>query len=281
MVVTVFDQIKTQLQNTIPEHLLRFLPKKWEKIGDVLILKIPKQLYPYHQDIGANYAEILHCKSVLNDLGEITGRYREPQTTLIYGSPNTETIHLENNIKYCLDPRHIMFSSGNMAERKRMATISHPQETVVDLFAGIGYFTLPIAVYSTPKKIVACEINSRAYTYLNKNISLNQVNHIVEPLLGDNQTTSPHNCADRVIIGYFHNPHNYLLTAFNTLRNHQGTIHFHALNPIETIPDYTLKLVEKQTQHHNLKVTLKKHHIIKSYAPGIQHIVLDLQVTPQ
>ncbi len=61
-----------------------------------------------------------------------------------------------------------MFSSGNMNERIRMSNISKPNEVVVDLFAGIGYFTLPIAVYSKPKKIYACEKNPISYDFFVK-----------------------------------------------------------------------------------------------------------------
>ena len=97
---------------------------------------------------------------------------------MIYGSPNTETIHEENKIKYLLDPQQVMFSSGNMDERIRMATVSNEKETVVDLFAGIGYFTLPIAVHSHSHQIIACELNPVAFQYLEKNCQLNHVNHI-------------------------------------------------------------------------------------------------------
>ena len=128
--------------------------------------------------------------------------YREPNVKIIYGNKKTETIHIENGIRYKLDPQKVMFSSGNMDERIRMAKISNPKETVVDLFAGIGYFTLPMAVYSKPKKIFACEINPVAYDYLCKNIVQNDVTSIVEPLLGDNKTTAPKNVADRIIMGY-------------------------------------------------------------------------------
>ena len=166
MIETPFDQIKKSLSKSIPSKLINNIPDKWEKIGDVLILRLSSELDKYKQQIGGKYANVLNCKTVLRDICGISGIYREPNVEIIYGSNKTETIHKENGIRYKLDPRKIMFSSGNMDERIRMATISNKDETIVDMFSGIGYFTLPIAVYSKPKKIFACEINPIAYDYL-------------------------------------------------------------------------------------------------------------------
>ncbi|MCK5112822.1 MAG: hypothetical protein KAQ84_04705, partial [Thermoplasmatales archaeon] len=148
MIEAPLNQIKRLLSNEIPSELICCLPDRWEKIGDVLTIKLNGNLKNYQEKIGKKYAEILHCKTVLNDVGGISGTYREPKVGILYGSKNTETIHKENGIRYKLDLQKIMFSSGNMDERKRMANISNKNETVVDLFAGIGYFTIPMAVYS-------------------------------------------------------------------------------------------------------------------------------------
>ena len=43
------------------------------------------------------------------------------------------------------------------------------------MFAGIGYFTIPIAVHSNVKKIYAIEINPVSYNFLCENIKLNKV----------------------------------------------------------------------------------------------------------
>ena len=44
---------------------------------------------------------------------------------------------------YSLDVTKCMFSSGNTTERQRMGRLQCAGETVVDLYAGIGYYTLP------------------------------------------------------------------------------------------------------------------------------------------
>ena len=254
------------------------LPDKWEKIGNVVTIKLPDELKQYQEIIGQAYRETLSCTTVLNDKGGISGVYREPVVDVISGDKITETIHKENGIRYKMDPQKIMFSSGNMAERRRMATISNTREIVVDLFAGIGYFTLPIAVYSKPKKIFACEINPIAYRYLCANIVLNHVTDIVEPLWGDNRKTAPKDCADRVILGYLQEPQLFLKVVLECLKNQRGILHYHEVVPFESIPEIPLKHIETATKKYHRSVELLKINKIKSYAPRIHHVVLDVRI---
>jgi tRNA wybutosine-synthesizing protein 2 len=278
MVETPFENIKKSLKNQIPNDLISNIPSKWEKTGDVLTIKLPTRLKMYEKEIGKIYADVLNCKTVLNDKFGITGLYRKPNVELIYGSKNTETIHKENGIKFKLDPQRIMFSSGNMDERIRMANISNKSEIIVDLFAGIGYFTIPIAVYSKSKKIYACEINTLSYSYLCKNIILNDVDKIVEPLKGDNREISPKNVADRVIMGYFGTTQEYLPTAIDCLKNHNGIIHFHDIFPDERVPEEPLKIIKKIAGKYNRSIKLINCKHVKTYAPRISHYVLDIKI---
>ncbi|MCK5458656.1 MAG: class I SAM-dependent methyltransferase family protein [Thermoplasmatales archaeon] len=278
MIETPLEKIKKSLSNNITLELTNLLPEKWEKIGDVLIIKLNEKLNSHREEIGKTYAEVLHCKTVLNDVGGISGIYREPNVEILYGSENTEVVHKENGVRYKLDVAKIMFSSGNMDERLRMANISNKNETVVDLFAGIGYFTLPMAVYSKPRKIFSCEINPVAYKYLCKNIVLNHVTSIVNPLFGDNRIIAPKNVAERVVMGYFEDTEKFLPTAFDCLKNCTGIIHFHNVCSDELFPEKPLKIVEKTADKYKRNVEFLTYRVIKSYSPGVSHIVLDIQV---
>jgi len=278
MIETPFEQIKKSLSSHIPSNAIQFLPDKWEKIGEVIIVKLPAELRKYREKIGERYGKILQCKTVLNDIGGISGTYREPNVEIIYGEKETETIHKENGVRFKLDLQKVMFSSGNMDERIRMATISNKNETVVDLFAGIGYFTLPMAVHSKPKKIIACEINPVSYEYLHQNTILNNVTSIVEPLLGDSRAVAPNDVADRVIMGYIGDTHTFLSTAINCLKNHVGIVHYHDAFPNKVIPKKPMGLVEEAAEQHNREAKLLTYKQIKSYAPRVSHVVLDVKI---
>jgi tRNA wybutosine-synthesizing protein 2 len=242
------------------------------------VIKLPKSLESYATFIGKRYAQYLDCESVLLDTGGITGTYREPVIRHIYGEKNTETVHHENGIKFHLDPQKIMFSSGNMEERIRMGSISSSSETVVDLFAGIGYFSIPMAVYSKPKKIIACEINPVAFNYLEKNIDSNQVNDIVEPQLGDSHDVAPKNIADRVIMGYIQKTRALLPTAIESLKDNCGIIHYHDTFPDKKIPKTPVDMIQLYCTRYQRVADLLYYHRIKSYAPGISHYVFDINI---
>ncbi len=278
MIITPFNEIQQLLSKKIPLKLFEKLPNKWEKVGNVLTIVLPKEFNNYKELIGKNYAKVLGCKTVLNDIGGIKGVFRKPDVEIIFGQKNTITIHKENGIRFKLDPQKIMFSSGNLKERKRMANISNKKETVVDLFAGIGYFTLPIAVYSKPKKIIACEKNKVAYDFLCENIVLNHVTTVVKPIKGDSRKIVPKNIADRVLMGYIHKTYKFLSTAINSLKNNCGIVHYHDVYPDEVVPEKPLKIVDKEVRKNNCKFKLLKYEKVKSYAPGISHFVFDIKI---
>ena len=278
MTLTPFEQIKKSLSKKIPSELISYLPDKWQKIGDVMIIKLHADIKQYKVIIGEVYAKVLNRKSVLCDIGGISGEYREPNVEIIYGSNDCETVHKENDVRFKLDPMKVMFSSGNMDERKRMANVSNKNEIVVDLFAGIGYFTLPMAVHSRPKKIFACEINPTAFDYLCQNINLNNVTSIVEPLKGDNRKVAPKNIADRVILGYFCDMQSFLPVAIECLKNHTGIVHYHDIFSNDVMPDKALQHVNRIVEKYDRKAELLKCKHVKSYAPGVSHYVFDIKI---
>ena len=277
MSMTPFQEIKRALSGKIPSHLVDDIPNKWEKIGDVLIIILPKELEKYKLIISEKYAEILNCKSVLRNIGGIIGELREPKVQYIYGDKDTVTIHMENGIRYKLDPQKVMFSSGNMDERIRMSSISNKSETVVDLFAGIGYFTLPMAVYSKPNLIYACEKNRIAYNYLCENVVLNNVVDKVHTLFGDNRNVAPVNIADRVIMGYIGDTSKFLKTALLCLKDCRGVIHFHEKYPEKYVPDKPLMEIQKIADEFDRSAKFINSKKVKSYAPGIGHFVFDIR----
>jgi tRNA wybutosine-synthesizing protein 2 len=168
-----------------------------------------------------------------------------------------------------------MFSSGNEEERIRMASLSCTSETVVDMFAGIGYFSLPLAVFQRPRRIIACEINQIAHSYLVENIALNRVEGIVEPFLGDNRSLLGESFADRVIMGYVKTTHEFLPTAIRLVKD-GGVIHYHETCPNELIPERSLKRLEDSVGGGGVTVLRIKE--IKSYAPGVTHLVVDARI---
>lgn len=266
-----FEKIKSKLN--IPQNLIEYLPIRWERYGSVLVLRYPHILDTFKDKILPVYATELNVKTILNEKGKIHEAIRVPDMEIIYGK-DPETMHIENGIKYKFDASKIMFSSGNVNERIRMSKINADSETIVDMFAGIGYFSLPLAKYQKPKKIYACEINPIAFKYLNENIKLNNIDNI-EPYMGDNRTFNKAK-ANRVLMGFI-DTEKFILKALSLLEDQRGIIHFHNTWTTEELKDKDATL-NKYAKKYGFEFENLYFSVIKSYAPHIWHIVADLKI---
>ena len=249
-------------------------PKKWERIGDVVVLRIPAAGRDHETEIARAFAEVLRAETVVEDVSGIHGVLRTPAVRVLRGS-RTETVHVEGGVRYRLDVAQVMYSSGNLAERLSAAELVRPGDVVVDLFAGIGYFALPIAVHSTGAAVHACELNPVSFRYLVDNIRLNRVTNLT-PYLGDCQEVAPRGIADVVILGHF-SARDYLDVAFECLRG-AGTVVFHDLVPREQFPGEPVRLLSEAARAHWYDIESTRTRIVKSYAPGIMHAVVEARV---
>lgn len=258
----------------VPAHLKGLIPHHWEMLGDVLVLRLPEELVPYRESLAATYAYVLGARTVLRERAHIEGVYRIPDMEVLWGD-GTETVHLENGILYKLDAARLMFSSGNIDEKLRMAALDCRGENVVDMFAGIGYFTLPLALHARAARVISCEINPLAFHYLCENVRLNGLENVVEPVLGDNRDLPGEGIADRVIMGYVRTTAQHLRTAFRLVRK-GGTIHYQDTFPLEVFPQKALDNLASAADGRAYEVRLMKE--VKSYSPGVSHMVLDVAV---
>ena len=243
---------------------------KWKRIGNVLILD-SKFHYESYEDLQVLSKK--HNVKTIMKIDHIQGTKREPVYNILYGN-ETETIHKENGCLFKLDLSKVMGSKGNNNERLRIAKLVEDNEVVLDMFAGIGYFSIPIGVHSNAKHIYSIEINPNSYFYLCENIKLNKLDNIT-PILGDCMVHAPKYKADRIIMGYVKTTHHYLNVAINSL-NEGGILHYH-----ETVPEKlmnTRPLERIISQAGNREVELLKLNKIKKYAPGVEHVVLDVKV---
>ncbi len=235
---------------------------RFQKIGDIVILR---------QE--SDYNSSIKAKTVCVRAGKIEGQLREPNLKVIRGS-DTVTTHTENGCKFNLDVAKVMFSKGNIAEKKRLSIVSNHKETVIDMFAGIGYFTIPLAVHSGPKIIYAVELNQTAYKYLCENIELNKVQNIVKPILGDSIKNLPNVKADRILMGLLPSAEAFLPAAL--AHSKKGTIiHYHG---IAKNAEVLVKQVKKATSDAGFGCEVLNISKVKSYAPRVWHFVIDAKI---
>jgi len=264
---------------------LQQLPGRFQTIGDIMVMNLKPALLPHQEVIAKAILDLLpFIKTVYLHKGGITGQFRQPSEMYYVAGEQKSTVrHVENRVIFEFDIEKIMFSKGNIAERRYLPNLIKVGETIVDMFAGIGYFSLPIAVHARPARIYAIEINPAAFDFLVKNIALNGVGDVVHPILGDCAsivTDLAQNgvIADRVIMGVFPAPKDYLPGALLLAKPGGGTIiHYEGVVERQDVAPLFQDVVGACEQA-GRQVQLREHRIVKSYGPFKYHAVLDCEI---
>jgi tRNA wybutosine-synthesizing protein 2 len=265
--------LRSVLQGRIPSELEKYIPRRYKVLGDLILIKIPPELEEYKGLIGESLLGMHpRCRAVWRDLGR-EGMLRKPKVELIAGK-GSETVHKENGCLFKLDVTKVMFSLGNQTEKMRVARMVEEGEVVVDMFAGIGYFSIPIAVHASPRRIYSIEINPDSYHYLLENIKLNEVSTIV-PICGDSMFVTPEGVADRVIMGHLF-CNEFLPVAIRALRN-DGIIHYHESTP-EAVIKRPIRRIEEACREAGKELKVLNFRKVKNYSPGVYHVVVDAYV---
>jgi tRNA wybutosine-synthesizing protein 2 len=252
------------------------VPDKWEYVGDIVIVRMDPRCAPYKELIGRTYAEVLGAKTVCADIRGVSGEFRQPSMEVIYGT-ETESVRLENGIRYFFDVTKVMFASGNTDERMRMRNLDCTGETVVDMFAGIGYFTLPLAKYSGARRVFACEKNPESYTFLCRNINDNGLQDKVIPILSDNRNLLGRGFADRILMGYVQTTSEFVPKALSMIRP-GGIIHYHDTFYVSEYMERIRSIFDNACGPDGYEIL--RVHEVKSYAPSVSHYVADIRVRP-
>lgn len=229
----------------------------YQMVGDLVLVHGPE---PSAEELDALVAWTRPHGVLL--LAGIHGAVRTPQVRVLRGSSG-EVCHRESGWRFRFDPAKVMFAQGNRNEKEHIAAVVRPGERVADLFAGIGYFTVPAA--AAGGLVHAMEINPAAYGYLCRNIAENGVADRVRAEMGDCRELleGPY---DRMIMGHFDAPG--MLPSFLSHAQAGSTLHVHSIGPAgSAIRDaaeragFTVGIVERR---------------VKKYAPGKWHIVQDV-----
>ncbi len=279
------DQLRTPLDHVRRDareagwsgDAVALLPDRWERLGRVLLIRVPGGLAEREAEMAGMYARVLRVGAVMAEEGPVTGVARRPSVRLRWGE-GTVTVHREHGVEYEFDTARQMFSKGNVGERLRMGRTVRDGETVVDMFAGIGYFTLPMAVLGSPRMVHAAEIDTEAHGYLTSNVGRNGVEDVVRPLLGDCREVVPRGVADRVVMGYVGGTEGFLDVAMEALGPDGGVVHLHEKYGIEEVPERPMAAVEAAAADAGRSARLLSWREVKSYAPAIVHAVVDVEV---
>ncbi len=199
--------------------------------------------------------------------------------TLLWGDPSTEIINKENQIQYKFDFTKIMFAKGNVTERGNLPKEIQPGEIIINMFAGIGYFTLGMAKTNKPEHIYAIKWNPTSFQYLQVNLALNEVEQLVTPIFGDCRIEVPKLVeqgifADRIIMGLLPAPVDAIPAALSASKPEGCIILYEGVEPRES--DQLYQEFSSIAEPLGYCTQLKERRIVKSYAPKLFHTVVEV-----
>jgi len=274
------ERVRRRVAATLGMEVSQQLPPGYQRLGQVLVLRLPETLRPHFRGIGEAWRQELGVATVLRRAGETAGELRIPRLERIAGE-NTRTEVVEHGIRYRFDAQQILFARGNRTERHRAGTETRAGETVADLFAGIGYFTLPAAVTGRAGRVWAVEKNPVSFGYLVENARLNHVAERVTCLRGDNREVElPLGAFDRVFLGYLPSAVPWVPRALTLLRSSGGTLHVHLVVDAREGPGTAEAAVWKAAERAGARVDRAASRVVKAYGPGRDHVVVDLTARP-
>ncbi|XP_039262093.2 tRNA wybutosine-synthesizing protein 2 homolog isoform X1 [Styela clava] len=314
----LWESLTSQFTNLQGQSdLEKDLPKKWEKHGDLILLPQNCFTNPEWHEIDQRalweaVAQHFGVERIAKKDRICSDGHRTPQVSLLKGE-DPWVCHVDNKIRYSYDVTKCMFSIGNITEKMRMAKLDCKDETIVDMFAGIGYFTLPLLVHGKARYVHACEWNADAIQALRKNLVDNKVVERCTVYGGDNRKVCPENVADRVLMGLIPTAMESIRAACGSLKiGSGGILHIHqnveskinkqneyvamedniscnkshvltewifwAKETAQIVKNTMLEIYKEKSLKANIETEIIHIEKVKSYAPRIDHLVLDLKV---
>lgn len=279
----------------LTDELLNDFPKKWRIFDDLAV--IPSSCFQLDawssiesKQLWHIIASSLRVKRLAQENRIKSDDYRSPNVKMLLGD-DTWVFTVNNGIKYTYDLNKSMFSAGNITEKLRIAKFNCENELVIDLFAGIGYFTLPYLIHARAKKVIACEWNPASIEALRRNLILNKCDEKCEILEGDNRQTCPINIADRVNLGLIPSSESSWIVACKALKKDTGgRLHIHGnvdiidkeshKNWADTTQNRIKELLKSINNNQDWNVHIEHIEYVKSYAPRVDHLVVDLLCKP-
>lgn len=265
--------LKDYLKNKIPDKKIAEIKKSFDILGEIVILEIPPELEAEKYLIGEAALNFTKRQAVYRKSSQIKGVIRTRELEHLAGDDASETIHQEYGSKFLLDVRKVYFSPRLAAERGRIVEQVKGGEIIIDMFTGVGPFSVSIARRHAVQ-IYAVDINPDAIYYLKKNIKINKVQERIMPRLGDvKEVLKNENIeADRIIMNLPETARKYLKTAIKYLKS-GGTLNYYEFAANTRTP---VERIKKAAYPREVRIIGARR--VKSRSPGVWHVGIDAQI---
>ena len=267
--------IREALSSVLRGPELSLVGSSYDIIGRIAVIELAGELQARAGDIGAALLRWLPVDTVAMKTSPTSGEGRVRGLRVIAGSETLETVHVENGLRFKLDLSRVFFNPRLSGERSRVARSCCEASTIIDMFAGVGSFSVSID-RDCPGKgpvIIAIDSNPHAYGCLVENVQLNRAWKI-KPVLGDSMEEVPRIAGevgrvDRIIMNLPKDSHRFLGIAAEALEE-SGVVHYYRLLPREGARE----LVEGELSRHG-KFRVEVFREVEGYSPSRSIYVAD------
>jgi len=219
------------LERQLPSSIIPLVSKSFDVIGDIAIIELSPAAQPFERSIAEALMEVhKNVKTVYSKAGPITDNQRLRPLHHVLGANRTQTIHKELGCRFKVDISKAFFSPRLSAEHRRVAEQVQPGECVVDMFAGVGPFSILIAKRLNDTQIHAIDANPEAAKLIGENATMNKVQDRIKVWSGDARVVIKNNLAGtatRVIMNHPSQAREFLEPACEALRRDGGIVHYY------------------------------------------------------
>jgi len=225
-----------------------------------------------------------NVKTIFFQSSSVDGTFRLRKLDYILGEKKTQTLHKEHSCVFSVDIENCYFSPRLSHERWRIAQKVMPGEVIVNMFAGVGCFSILIAKKNELVKVYSIDINPIAITFMEKNVRLNRVYNKVTPLLGDAKIILKNKLcgiADRILMPLPEKAYDYLSSAILSLKKSGGWIHYYDFEYGKKnvcVLDKTKFKVSEKLNSLGIAFNIPTSRIIRSIGPNWYQVVLDIHI---
>ncbi|MDK2892828.1 class I SAM-dependent methyltransferase family protein [Methanohalophilus sp.] len=268
-----YHECEPQQSRPTLKDMLGYAPS-FEIVGDIAIIdsdepeaeKVARALLKFRPQL----------KAVLGEGPAIEGEFRVRPMRFIAGEKHTETIHKDHGCLYALDIAKVYFSPRLSTERQRIADQIGPDDVVVDMFAGVGPYSIPAA--KRCRKVYAADKNPEAVKFLKKNVELNKLDNM-EAMEADARDLPEilGQVADHVIMNLPHNASDFLKEAI-ALTKPGGVIHYYAMAHEDSLFGPSIDIIKKAATDAGRRVEVVETRTVRSYAPHQYNICIDARI---
>jgi tRNA (guanine37-N1)-methyltransferase len=277
--------LKTLLANKLKPNELKLLYKSYDIVGDIAVIRVPEALQQQSEIIVEAVMQThKRVRSVWRQVGPVSGDLRLRELEWVAGERRTETVHREHGCVFKVDLRRCYFSPRLSYERMRIARQVQSGEVIVNMFAGVGCYSIIIAKHSEASKIFSIDINPVAVQYMQENVELNKVKERVLPIEEDAKRIVEErlrNVANRVLMPLPERAYEYLDCAVLALRLTGGWVHYydfeHAGKGEKPIEKVKMKVAGK-LENLDVKFETSFGRVVRTTGPNWYQVVLDVKI---